>query len=346
MRFWVVGLIALSLACDGGQDPLDPADVTSTPVQDAAGALLSVTGTGASDVYAIGSDPDGGGATVLHFDGAAWADVEVGAGDLWWGWPSPSGDVLMVGAGSRVVRYTPSTTAYNEQFLDLEGRFTLFGVWGAADDDVYAVGGNINASQYGAVVYHFDGAAWTQVELPDAAARQVAMYKVWGRSSDDVWVCGNGGTLLHFDGAAWSLTTTPVGTSLFTCTGTDDGTLYTVGGAGNGAILRTDAAGVTVDESPAFAQTIQGVTIHEGEPLAVGWGGVWYGRTGGEEAQTDDDPFTSVWVAESTPLSLQDFHAVWSDGEGGVWAVGGAIRSLPLSNGTVVYRGPKTIPAR
>jgi hypothetical protein len=338
--------MAMWVGCDGGEDPVDPTVETLTPVAGLAGALLSITGTGAEDVYAIGSDPDGTGATVLHYDGAAWADVEVGAGDLWWGWPSPGGDVFMVGAGSRVVRYTPSTTAYNELFLDPDGRFTLFGVWGAADDDVYAVGGNINASQYGAVVFHFDGTAWTRVELPDAAARQVAMYKVWGRAADDVWVCGNGGTLLHYDGAAWTALTTPVGTSLFTCSGTDDGTLYTVGGAGNGAILRTDASGVTVDESPAFAQTIQGITVHEGEPLAVGWGGVWYGRTGAEDAQTDDDPFTSVWEAESAPLSTQDFHAAWSDGEGGVWAVGGAIRSVPLSQGTVVYRGPNAITPR
>ena len=51
------------------------------------GALTSVWGTAADDVWAVGSDPgDGSGPMVLNFDGQRWFQLETGhSGDLWWG---------------------------------------------------------------------------------------------------------------------------------------------------------------------------------------------------------------------------------------------------------------------
>src|SRR5262249_17724997 len=49
-------------------------------------ALISVTGTSASDVTTVGADPDDGfGPYVLHYDGQKWKRLRTGAtGDLWW----------------------------------------------------------------------------------------------------------------------------------------------------------------------------------------------------------------------------------------------------------------------
>jgi hypothetical protein len=45
------------------------------------------------------------------------------------------------------------------------------------------------------------------------------------------------------------------------------------------------------------------------------------------------------WQREETGLELaESFHAVWVDGGGDVWAVGGQLGG-PLVDGVLVYRG-------
>ncbi len=344
---WTLGLVWSAItvgACDGGEVDTDPADTDTAPAgwttvaENLPGALLAITGSSPDDVWAVGSDGDGSGPMLVHYDGAAWERRDLGFnGDMWWVWQAGPDALFLVGAGGKVVQYTPSTGEHVDTVLD--ENVTLFGVWGSGPDDVYAVGGNINVSEYGAAVWHFDGVAWTRTDIPSDADQAVAMYKVWGRSASDVWICGANGIVLHHDGSAWTSLPTGTSTSLFTVQGVPDGEdVYVVGGAGNGMILHWDGAAFS-DESPGFAQTIQGISASEGTPVAAGWGGYIYNRD--TPANLDDaDPLTSVWTEDARgSASFQDFHAVWQDGAGGTWAVGGAIRSSPLTQGTLVYGG-------
>jgi hypothetical protein len=80
------------------------------------------------------------------------------------------------------------------------------GVWGSSGSDVYAVGEYFEGREV-ALISHFDGSTWSQVEL-DGADFQVAT-AVHGTSATDVYVSGyysqgDGYFVLHYDGSSWS----------------------------------------------------------------------------------------------------------------------------------------------
>jgi len=69
---------------------------------------------------------------------------------------------------------------------------TLYGVWGSAADDVYAVGAD------GAIL-HFSGTAWS-AEVSNTTADLNA---VWGAAADDIYAVGADGKIMHYDGTSW-----------------------------------------------------------------------------------------------------------------------------------------------
>lgn len=66
----------------------------------------------------------------------------------------------------------------------------LFGVWGSAPDDVWAVGD---------VVLRYNGSVWQEATNP-MGAHWVA---IDGRDVDDVWMGGESGFIMHFGGLTW-----------------------------------------------------------------------------------------------------------------------------------------------
>lgn len=323
-------LLPLLAACSGDDQTTDSGSVPLPEVVTVAeglpSALLSVTGRAADDVWAVGADADGTGPLVLAWDGAGWTRHDVRSpGDLWWAWPAGADALWIAGAGGRVVRYTPSTGASTVDTTDPEA--TLFGLWGSGPDDVWAVGGNVLLPANGARVYHYDGAAWSPVPLPPAAAATTAMYKVWGTGPDDVWICGLGGVVIRWDGASFTELPTSTTAPLFTLHGASSTDVWAVGGAGNGVALHWDGAAWT-DRSPPFVEILQGVFVTDAGPTVVGWGGRLFG---GDAAGLVEDPRGRVTFA--------DLHAAWEDPDGGRWMVGGALGGAPLADGTLLYDG-------
>jgi hypothetical protein len=93
---------------------------------------------------------------------------------------------------------------------------TLEGLWGFAENDVWAVGAQ------GAIRHWTGGDAWSIVPSPVT----VDLHAVWGSRSDDVWAVGDAGMVLHWDGKIWSVTPTPFGD-------TNRPRLYAVSGTGS-----------------------------------------------------------------------------------------------------------------
>ncbi len=345
-----LSLILLALtACNGpstdGKGDTDPSDtdapdtdvadtdptvdVWDTITHDLPGALLSVTGASASDVWTVGAD-GGAGPGVLHYDGAAWSKIDTGTtGDLWWVWESSPTSIWIVGEGGRVLH--GDTSGFVEAVLDAD--VTLFGIWGSSDSDVWAVGGDINQGHDAAVLFHFDGDAWTQADLPATAAAKIAMYKLWGTASDDVWACGMGGVLIHFDGDAWTAVDSGTDRDLFTVAGTGPDDVYAVGGVGNGQIQHWDGSAWS-DQTPAFSPDFNGVSARGARAAVVG-------RTGSVWARKSD----GTWMEDPRGRATdKDLHAAWIDPDGGVWTVGGQLSNNPPIFGTLVYGGPAVIP--
>lgn len=68
--------------------------------------------------------------------------------------------------------------------------WTLRGVWGSSDDDVWVAGGT-------ASLLHWDGTSWSSVNSGGSG-----LFTIWGSSRDDVWAAGYQ-SLVHWDGAQW-----------------------------------------------------------------------------------------------------------------------------------------------
>jgi hypothetical protein len=300
----------------------------TTVIEELDEALLSIWGTAADDIWVVGADT-GAGPAVLHYDGADWTRHPTGAtGGLWW--VAGLGETLwMVGEGGLILRHRRGTDTFEQ--MPGPPAATLFGVIAFADDDVWAVGGEAVANR--GVVWHYDGTSWSAVaDVPEAALAEGQLFKVWGTSSDDLWIVGLGGVAMHRSATGWQVMDVPSGRGLFTLHGDGD-TIAAVGGFQSGLLIEvTD--GEMSDRTPAGAPQLNGVFVRPGgDAVAVGIGGAVWRRVAGQ------------WTRdEEAPRSRLDLHAVYIDPDGGIWAVGGFVVSDPLDRGLLVYYG-SSIPA-
>jgi hypothetical protein len=300
-------------------------------------ALLAVAGRSRDDVYAVGADK-GRGPLVLHFNGEQWAELPTGhRGDLWWVHTFQDGPVLMAGANATILRYE------NGQFTRMStpglARHTVYGVWGARPDDLYAVGSG--SAGRGGFVWHSDGGAWREVALPEDALPRTTdgdlpgFFKVWGNARGEVFVVGARGVVLRSrDGGPFEVLTTGTGSSLFTVHGVGD-VVVAVGGDNTGALLELGASGDFEPKAPQATPLLQGVALAKD---GTGWA---TGRAG--EVFHRDVLGRWTRVNHGLSLTVASLHAVWLDPEGGMWAVGGNVLSSSLSEGALLHFG-KPVP--
>ncbi|MBX7196747.1 MAG: hypothetical protein K1X94_32140 [Sandaracinaceae bacterium] len=222
---------------------------------------------------------------------------------------------------------------------------SLSGVWGAAADDVWAVG------TLGTIL-HFDGATWSAVP----SGTTTGLNAVWGSGADDVWAVGGEsfwtftdegtGVLLHWDGTRWS-TTMPGSRGLFGVWGTSASDVWAVG---HDTILHYDGATWTRQPTDMPYALYSVYAAAPDDVWAVGdyWpvlhydGSTWtaapdglrgIGATGAVWGTGADDVWTSSLIrgrshwdgnAWSTPGST-GVVAFGGTGADDVWGVGGGI---------------------
>src|SRR4051812_37201478 len=131
-------LCAIGSSCGGDDDAADAADDSwSLVFENLEGALISVDGTSSKDVWAVGADTrDGKGALVLHYDGTHWQRHNVEAeADLWWVHVFSQRSVYFGGAKGTIIHYDGKSF----ERMDTPREDTVYGIWGASQDDVWAV---------------------------------------------------------------------------------------------------------------------------------------------------------------------------------------------------------------
>jgi hypothetical protein len=321
-------LLALTAGCGSGAHG-EPVPAWQVVHASLPGALLSVWGTSASDVWTVGADAgDGTGPMVLHLEGGSWSRLDTGQrGDLWWVHGFVGGPLFMGGAGGMILRYDASGFTR----LTTPGTGVVFGLWGSSPDQMWAVGGEAGGSQ-GAFAWRLEGDGWVSAPgFPSDLATTDALWKVYGHGASDVWMVGTGGKLLHWDGSALSPAFAGLAESLFTVHGNSQ-RFVSVGGFGTGLLLEhpvdAPASDPWVNRSPAGAPSIIGVCLAEDGGHAVGEFGYVAERG------------ANGWVTEQTGLEdVRSLHSVWLDPSGGVWTVGGDVRVPPLVNGLMLHRG-------
>jgi len=223
----------------------------------------------------------------------------------------------------------------------VDSRRAFTSVWGASQDDVWAVGSS------GAVI-HFDGTEWKDASLDTTRT----LFSVHGSGPNDVWIVGTYGTIFHgpgFDAGAPDWQPAPI----VPYNGASEKTLSSVwspspdevwitgeslripGQSKAGTQYRGDLADggmawtlVSPCATCSFMSSVWGTSARE--LWAVGQGGKAFHTTEPPPADGGDgDPGAAapVWVAVDT-RTQQDLRAVWGIGKDDVWVVGrrGTIR--------------------
>jgi hypothetical protein len=286
--------------------------------------LLDTWGPSPDDLYAVGGTESA--ATVMHFDGHAWSPLSLGVNAplLNWSYGFGADDVTIVGNQGTVLHWDghswsvqPTPTTQN-----------LWGVWGAAPNDMWAVGGD-GLLEGQATLLHFDGSAWSSATIPTLQKANVwQLLKVWGTSASNVYVVGQRGVVLHFDGATWSEELVGASDDLVSIWGSDPNHIVAVGGRGNGIVSAWNGSTWrTVSVAPT-----------------PGLNGVWMrapnvAHVVGEYGTLADFDLETMTLENATSESTAlDFHSIFADENGHAYAVGGNLAEAnPPSYAGIAY---------
>lgn len=170
----------------------------------ASGTTVSLVGIWASEGTAVAVGEN----TILKLENDLWTPMAAqmpARFKLQDVWGADNGDMFAVGYVT--FEYEGTILGYDGSMwhpVDSEVRKRMFGVWGFAPDDVFAVGES--GPQDGPTrfwagsIYHYDGVAWTRMQVTEDIA---SLYAVWGASRDNLIALGGSGVTLY-DGASWT----------------------------------------------------------------------------------------------------------------------------------------------
>ncbi len=305
---------ALSLLLSGcPDDPAPPAGWTEAFDASSLGWLLNVWGPTGDDLYAVGGNPMGSdGGVVMHYDGHAWSRVDLGLTVPQFNWCFGFGhdDITIVGNEGAIIHW--DGTRWERRTTPTTQR--LWGVWGAAPDDMWSVGGNaFNPGD--ATLLHWNGTDWSSVTPPTLTRTNVyAFFKVWGTSASNVYAVAQRGAMIHFDGTAWSEVDIGLTTSqdLISLWGTGPNHIVAVGGRGNGVVVAWDG---TAWRNRSLS------------PLP-GLNGVWMrndrvAHIVGIEGTIATLDFATLDYTEVDTGTRTAYHSIFGDSTGHITAVGG-----------------------
>jgi len=321
-------VFASMLACEDGAEPARWA--LGLKVDETVGTFLNAWGSERGEVYAVGGNPDRG--AMWRFDGAIWTAESVPEDMPLINWVSgldtdAGASLWFAGNAGQLALREPSGGWTR---MALTSSSALWGIFAGADDDVWAVGGDIPGDA--PVLAHWDGAGWTELAPPPADRKYDALLKVWGHASDRVWAVGHRGVVFRFDGSAWTQQLAGTTSDLISLWGTPEGGLVAVGGRANGVIARYDAS--------ADAWTSQ--TIGE----LPGLNGVWVDATGEAFAVGIDgvviaiEPGGFEWRELDRSARPDTLHGAFGLPDGARFGVGGNLLYSPPWTGVIVQLLP------
>jgi len=273
-----------------------------------AGSVSGVWGSGPNDVWAVGGDESG--ATVFHYDGTTWTkDENVPAvGLLVWAYGWGVDNLIAVGVEGACVRYTGTWAT-----CDSGTEQDLWGVFGFADDDIWVVGGDTDGDT--PTILHNDGTGFVPVTLDDAQNPQGAraLFKVWGIDGR-LWAVGQAGLIVEYTGGSWTRQSAgaEANDDFVSLWGTSTDNIVAVGGRSNARLATFDGTSWTT-VAPSATGGLNAVFMDESESAVVG--GV-VGTIGRYAPGADD-------ITLGDADTRWDIHAIWGDGTGTYYAVGG-----------------------
>lgn len=288
-------------------------------------SLLSVALPSDNAAFVVGGDLGSGGAGVfLRYDGSVWHRTSTSSTiTLWWVHALSPTNAWAVGENGTIVHWDGIALLEEQKLTDR----TLYGIWGTSNDDLWAVGGKPGSD---GILLHKTAVGWTVEPSP---VPFVSFFKIWGAAANDIFVCGEGGTIVHYDGTTWAPQPSgqPQSTTLFTVAGRNGSEVYAVGGLGRGVVLRYDGQSWTPLGDPALTQigALTGVAVDsDGSLVIVGASGT---KLHGQPGALVNDTFD---------LPRDDLHAA-AIRSGELFAVGGNYISPAgvTRSGVIAHRG-------
>ncbi|PRQ05743.1 hypothetical protein ENSA5_00630 [Enhygromyxa salina] len=262
-----LALAVLLGGCEPEPAP-EPAWEIGFEADESFGALLSAWGPSPTELYAVGGNPERG--AMIRFDGDAWSEQALPEGfplaNWVFGLPAEGGTTLWVAGNEGMAARRDVDGSWTTMDLGTTG--PLWGIWGTADSNMWAVGGSIPGDE--PILAHYDGSAWTMVPIPALDRELDALFKVWGTSSTQVFAVGHSGVILHYDGSEWTQQLAGTASDLISLWGTGPNEIVAVGGRSNGVIARYDGQAWR-SETIGMLPGLNGVWLDsEGTGFAVG----------------------------------------------------------------------------
>lgn len=289
------------------------------------GFLSSVWGTGPDDVFVVGGLEDQG--EGYHFDGADWRKMKLPAVPLLvWVFGFAPDDVWAVGLDGGVVHYdgavwTRIATGTSED---------LWGIWGASPDDLWIVGGDVGNGA--PLLMHFDGdQTFAPVDLAESDRFPTSLFKVWGIGSS-IFAVGENGYIVQLVEGEWVevLAGPNANDDFVSLWGTSEDNIVAVGGRISARIAVYDGTEWTT-EIHATTPGLNAVFMDDPEQAIVGGTNGYVGAF---------DP-TTMALSDEESGSIRTVHAIWGDGAGRYYAVGG--ETAPSFTGLALVRSTAEI---
>lgn len=284
------------------------------------GHFLSVWGSGPDDVYMVGGVPavDGfpGETGVFRYNGRQLARIDAGGTErAWWVFGHSKDLVYVSGENGLLLRRTGQGAF---ETVPTQTSQTIFGMWGPSEDLLYFTSGDFIDPNGQGKLHKLTPEGVSVVDDPVLTQYAgKALFKVWGSGPDDVFVVGDMGAIFHYDGQDWAKLATPdLETPVLTVTGRNATEVYAVGGRAEGVIWQYDGQGFTDATPVGGLPPMMGIQTSSTTPIVVS------GETGFVASVTQGS------VLPTAPGTTWPLHAIWQDGAGTTWTVGGNFQAL------------------
>src|ERR1700683_2994039 len=219
---WAVGQTRVAASGDGFEAFIEEWNgstwsvVPGAPASVSASSLNGVSGSGPSDIWAVGQNA--GTSFIEHWNGQSWSHVASPASE------PPDGQVNAGSADSPTDAWAGgSSTNANDSVVPLiehwngtqwsvspnaigagNGRSQILSIAAISPADVWALA---SAGKSPSVIEHWNGTQWSIVSLPVSGNLE----SLSAVSANDVWAVGNNGVILNWNGTQWSQVANPAG---------------------------------------------------------------------------------------------------------------------------------------
>ncbi|MFT6146444.1 MAG: hypothetical protein ACJAZO_004334 [Myxococcota bacterium] len=286
------------------------------------GALLSVWGPSADDVWIAGGQPEAG--VIFRGSGSTFETMSVPADTPMLNWVHGTGadDVWVGGLSGTMLHWDGTDWTDHSEPIDE----AIWGLYARRPDDVWFVGGESRWGGDTARVLHYDGLSMRPVELPAELGDVPNMFKVHDDGSR-MWFVGAGGAAAYETEEGLRPAATGFSGDLVTANLGMADRLIVVGGRGTGNVFQQDGERLTeLTTTPAGLNGVVGLPDHA---LVVGETGFM--------GMVDRSDGTVTLIEVPTRDIL---HAVWISPDDTVYSVGGNLGTAdPTFHGTLIV-GP------